>query len=305
MANFDPVYDAHDAFVRPAMARPELWRIGVMLIWFEVAFWLAPVLVAVLLPGEALRNAYFDGVTAFGTLAQFATFGVVTILFVMMLRRVHDRGFWSMIGPADLAVVELIRVAGAVGLVLLVIEIFPPWYDIGEVAETRNIIRWLAFLPLAFVALVIQVGTEELYFRGYLQQQFACLSSRRWVWMGVPSALFGAAHYFNGIGPADGVLWGLWAMALGLACADLTARTGNIGAAIGLHLANNAFALLLYGMESWPSSGLALFLFPFDDPEQYDYSLQTLSDPIVILPFVVQIVTVWVMWLAARIAIRR
>ena len=42
--------------------------------------------------------------------------------------------------------------------------------------------------------------------------------------MGLPSLLFGAAHYLNGFGPADGVLCALQATLLGLACADLTAR---------------------------------------------------------------------------------
>ena len=62
--------------------------------------------------------------------------------------------------------------------------------------------------------------------------------------MVLPSVMFGALHFWNGNGAAEGVLWAIWATALGIACADLTARTGNLGAAIGLHMANNVFALL-------------------------------------------------------------
>ncbi len=305
MADPYPDYAAHKEFIQPAMARTEIWRLATMMVAFEVAFFASPWFMMMLMPGEAAQNAYYEGLTAFGTLAQFATFSITTIIFVFVLRRVHERGFWSMVGPVDAAVVDLVRVGWVVGLVLLTIEILPPWYPLSEVAEMRSLLRWILLLPLAFVVLLIQVGTEELYFRGYLQQQFACLSRSRLIWMGAPSALFGLAHYFNGIGHADGIYWALWATALGFACADLTARTGNIGAAIGLHLANNAFALLLYGMENWPSSGLALFLFPYDDPYQYDYGLDALAAPEMIFPFLVNLATVWIMWIAARVAIRR
>jgi hypothetical protein len=119
-------------------------------------------------------------------------------------------------------------------------------------------------------------------FWGYLQQQCAALSDRPWVWMGLPSLLFGAAHYLNGFGPADGVLCALQATLLGLACADLTARTGNIGAAIGLHLSNNLFAFLIVGEKGMPSSGLVLFLYPATNHSQFDYGLHTLAKPWII-----------------------
>jgi hypothetical protein len=119
-------------------------------------------------------------------------------------------------------------------------------------------------------------------FWGYLQQQCAALSDRPWVWMGLPSLLFGAAHYLNGFGPADGVLYALWATLLGLTCADLTARTGNIGATIGLNLSNNLFAFLIVGEKGMPSSGLVLFLYPATDHSQFDYGLHTLAKPWII-----------------------
>lgn len=299
----DP-YSAHLAFVRPAAAKCEIWRVMVMVAGFEIAFWFAPVLVGGLLPGP-LRTAYFEGVSAFATLAQFATFGVTMALFVRLLHRVHDRGFWSLIGRPDTALADLWRTTWAVGLVLLLIEILPPWAALDEVAEVRNLLRWVALLPFALIVLVVQVTTEEIYFRGYLQQQLACRSANPLLWMGVPSLIFGLSHYYSGIGVADSVLYVVWATALGLACADLTARTGTLGAAIGLHLANNVFALLLFGVAGWPSSGLALFLFPAFDPADYDYSAQVLFTPGGFLELLSTVGMVFVLWLAARIAIRR
>ncbi len=275
-----------------------------MILGFEAAFICAPLIVAFILPGPA-KTAYIEGVSAFGTLAQFSTFAVAGYLFLRLLRRVHGRGFWSLIGPADRAGADLKRTAMAVGLLLLAIELLPPWVVLSDLAEVRGLLRWVALMPLAFAAILLQVGTEELYFRGYLQQQLACLSPSPVVWMGIPSLFFGLSHYFNGIGPADSILYVVWATLLGLACADLTARTGTLGAAIGLHLANNAFALLLVGIQGRPSSGLALFLYPDFDSTEYDYSLQALLAPGGILQLLTSIAMVLVMWLAARIAIRR
>ncbi|WP_342077930.1 CPBP family intramembrane glutamic endopeptidase [Yoonia sp. SS1-5] len=300
----DP-YANHIQFFRAAWGRTELWRLALMVIGFEVVFFMGPVIVAGAMPTDTARNAYFDGLTPLATLAQFATFGVTALGFVLLLRVVHDRGFWSLVGAPDRAIVDLWNVTLGVGAVLLVLEVLPPWIAFSELAEARNLLGWLLWLPFALVVLLIQVTTEEIYFRGYLQQQLACLTNMPVVWMGIPSILFGAAHFYNGYGFADGVLWGIWATMLGLACADLTARTGTLGAAIGLHLANNIFAVLIVGMQNWPSSGLALFLYPYDDPAQYDWSAARLAEPAAILELVSLTLTVLVMWLAARIALRR
>ena len=53
----------------------------------------------------------------------------------------------------------------------------------------------------------------------------------------------------------------------GLVAADITARTGSIGAAWGLHFANNTFAILILAVQG-TIPGLALFHTPYasDDP---------------------------------------
>lgn len=120
--------------------------------------------------------------------------------------------------------------------------------------------RWLMFLPLAAGLILVQTGAEELFFRGYLQQTLAARWQARWVWMGLPSAGFALLHYAPqaDLPPA---LIVLWAGIFGLLAADLTARTGSLGAAMGLHLGNNMAALLLVG-DPGMLGGLALYLAP-------------------------------------------
>jgi membrane protease YdiL (CAAX protease family) len=299
----DP-YAPHQSFVVVAAQRPQLWRVVCVIVGFELIFALSSNIVMDVLGLTGGQNAYVEGVSTFGTLMQLLTFGIGGVGLVMLVNLLHGRGFWSLIGPVRAAWRDLIVVTVAVALVLLVQEVLPPWYDLS-IANMRPLPRWVLLIPVTVIVLLIQTGTEELMFRGYLQQQLACLSPRRWVWMGIPSVMFGTLHYWNGQGAAQGALWAFWAMMLGMACADLTARSGNLGAAVGLHLANNAFALLLYGIAGWSGTGVALFLFPYEDPAIYSDGIDALISPWVILHLATQILSVLVMWLAARIAIRR
>jgi len=282
-------YSQHAAFVAPAWNRTELWRIFVMMIVFEVAFVMAPAIVAGFMMNEAAQIAYYDGVTALASIAQFATFGVTAWIFVFVLRRVHDRGFWSLIG---------------VGGVLLSLEILYGFSGAPDI-QMQSFPRWIFLMPIMLVTLLIQVGTEEIFFRGYLQQQLRCFSAHTLVWMAIPSLIFGLAHYPNGDGVADGVIWAIWAAALGLACADLTARSGTLGAAIGLHLANNIIAIAIINFEGSPTSGLALFLYPAFDRSELDLSAEALFTIGAAAELLVLLMHVLVMWLAARVAIRR
>lgn len=297
-------YAAHARFIRPAAQIGGFWRIVVMVVLVDLVFQITPGITAMLLPPSA-RDSYFAATTATGTLLQFFAFGIPLVGMLGLLHLLHRRGIVSLIGDLPIAWADLKHVTSVVVLVLLVLEVLPPWGYGTETAEMRAFGPWVTLLPVALLAVLVQVSAEELFFRGYLQQQCACLSSARWVWMGLPSALFGLLHYWNGFGAADGVIWAIWAGLLALACADLTARTGNLGAAIGLHLANNLIAVLLYGVQGWPASGLALFVYPYADPAEIAAGIGALLTPWVIVQLLVQIASVYVMWLAARVAIRR
>lgn len=305
MSRMTDRYARHADFIRPARGAAELWRVIVLIVSFEIIFILSPQILAAFLPSEAAVVAFYEGITAFGTLAQFFSFGISGIGLVLLLRLLHGRGFWSLIGPAEEARRDLIRVAWAVGVWLLALEFLPPWINTADLAEVRDFTTWLILIPVALLALLVQVGTEEMFFRGYLQQQLACISPSRLAWMVLPSIMFGVLHFWNGNGVAEGMLWATWATVLGIACADLTARTGNLGAAIGLHLANNAFALLIVGIQGWPSSGVALFLYPYEDPDLYSAGAEALLSPWVLFQLLTMMISVAIMWLAARIVLKR
>lgn len=299
----DP-YLAHRDFIAPAWALPNPWRIAVVLIGFELAFVLTPEIIQFAFPTVLSHAMFGQPYTPLGTLIEFASFGIVLLLFIGIVKLVNKRGLRSLLGPGDLRTAYW-RSFVWVAAVLIVVEIAPPTIDWNDIAIIRPFGEWFVWLVPALIAITLQSATEEIVYRGYLQQQLAVMSKSKWVWMGFPSVLFGSAHYFNGYGPSEGVLWAFWATLLGLACADLTARTGNLGAAIGLHTANNMMAATIVGIEDWPSSGLARYLYAYLDQSQYSYDLITLLAPWAVMEILISTMGVAVMWLAARLAMQR
>ncbi len=123
----------------------------------------------------------------------------------------------------------------------------------------------------------MQTLAEELVFRGFLMQQLAARLPR-WplVWFGLPPLLFAAAHYAPGMGLMSPLAMG-YALAFGIVAADLTRRSGNLGTAWGLHLANNAFAILVFSSQS-ELSGLALWHAPYPVEQLYEAPWLALLD---------------------------
>lgn len=293
-------------FADPARDGSSFGRIALTFMICDAMIMFGPLIMLVFLPSQAAVDHFFDGTTPLTVLGQFAAFGFAAIGITITVRHMHQRGFWSMVGPDPAqAIANMWTCAKLVAIVTLIQITLPPWINLAALEEIKPLFSWAIWLPAALIVIIIQAGTEELLFRGYLQQQLAALSRNKWLWMVLPSVLFGVSHYFNGYGPADGVFYAIWASGLGLACADLTARTGNIGAALGLHLANNMFALTLVGVKGWPNTGLMLMLYPYEDPYAYDYSMAAFFTFANLLDLIVSLLMIYVLWLTARIAVRR
>ncbi len=283
-------------FCAPARPRAALWRVVLVVAGFETAFSVMPAVFAPL-----INWRWSDAVLS--TL-DYAGFGIILLILLALVRLLHHRGWRSMTGPGPAFRRDLGRVLLAVSLVLLVQQSVDLAIDGPNLSLTPTPGLWLLWLVPAICAIGVQVTTEEVFFRGYLTQQLAAISQQRRVWILLPSVYFGASHLLNGDGPAAGLLWAVWAGMLGAACADLTARTGNLGAAIGLHLGNNLFAALVLGYTGMPGSGLALVLLPFDAFVPEVAGLDSLLSPLTLIDIMFSASGVLVMWLAARVAIR-
>lgn len=129
----------------------------------------------------------------------------------------------------------------------------------GETVPNLPLSEWLFWMLPALPLLLIQVSAEELVFRGYLLQEFATRFHNRWIWLVLPSLIFGFLHFDpTRFGANSGLIVAATTL-FGVIAADLTVRTGNLGAAIGLHLMNNFLAMMLVSMDG-TLNGLSLFV---------------------------------------------
>lgn len=253
------------AFVAPARRRNELWRLALACVLILTAFVVAGFAVSALgyaaLGADFMRDIAVSG--SFGSspmsiLILLGSFPVVLLGLWAMLRLLYRRRLGSLFGAGPAGIVRNAAIAAVVvalitGLGTAISFLAAP------PAQNLALATWLGWMMLVLPLLLVQVTTEELIFRGFLQQQLAARFDSPWMWMVLPSVIFGALHYQPGVlGDNAWIAVALTAL-IGIIAADLTARTGNIGAAVGLHFTNNFFALCLVSLDGG-MSGVSLFV---------------------------------------------
>jgi len=295
-------YPAQEELVAPARAKSALWRflLGLIVVAVIYVAGMAALFgVLILVSGFSGANQWVARMSAAdsptATLLVLATFVGMGIGPLVAARFLHRRPLWSLFG-ARARLLRHFAVAVFICAAIYGVSALLP----SGIEPVRNLPTglWLSFLPLALLGVLIQTGAEEVLFRGYIQTQLAARFASPVIWMVLPSALFAVLHYQPDIYDENAWIVVGAVFVFGLLAADLTARTGTIGAAWGFHFANNCGAILLVGVEG-PLSGLALFTVP-----KAQISGDTLA-PILALDVLVML-GVWAMilvalrWLAQR-----
>lgn len=264
---------AFDRFVEPARARPQIWRLVLGLLLATAIY--AGIAIGVLVLGALARNpqddvgleALIGGTDTPGAMLVFLlTFVGMVAGTVAAAWLFHRRGLGSLIGPRVRTVRDFGIAAGTVfAVIFLSLAGWSLFFDADPGLSPGT---WLMVLPLALLAVLLQTGAEEILFRGYLQQQMAARFASPIAWGMVPSILFALGHFDPSTsGASTWLIVGATGL-FGLMAADLTARTGSIGAAWGFHFANNCYALLVIATNG-TLTGLALYRTPYslDDPD--------------------------------------
>ncbi len=285
-------------FADAAARRPAAWRIlaGLVLIG---AVYMGGLLAASgalffalgRVPAQALLGRVAAATEPGPMLAVLASFAFLAAGPPLAARLVHRRPAASLFGPRARVVGDFLRMVAVVALVYGLAALLLPG-DQG--APHLPPLRWAALLPLALAGVLLQTGAEELVFRGYLLQQMAARFRWRLAWMLLPSLVFGALH-FDPTAAVPVALGTMAAIALfGLVAADLTARTGSLGASWGFHFANNVMALLVVA-PAGQLSGLSLRI-----------AAVPKHDAGAMLPLLgVDVVLLLVLWGLGRLALRR
>ena len=293
-------YAAHEGFVAPARTKAQLWRIpfGIVLVaaFFMMLSQMVFGTVLNLLGPELANDIQSDGpigLSAGSAIFFLLQLGLLGVSAAMVCVVLHQRRPMSLIGAPGLALRQFVAVSVVLAVVIAALWILPP-YGFGEPLERNMPLgRWLLLLPIGLVAVLIQTSAEEVLFRGYLQQQMAARFSSPFLWMFIPSAIFGALHYVPESAGSNALTIAVFAGVFGLVTADLTARAGTLGPAIAVHFFNNVQAILLTSPPD-EMSGLALYLLPFGMADEAAMAAW--------LP--VDLGWMLVAWLAARLAIR-
>jgi membrane protease YdiL (CAAX protease family) len=149
-------------------------------------------------------------------------------------------------------------------LVLELLILAATWVT-GTPPYTRNdvvsILDWLIYLLPLIVFVFLQIGAEELFFRGYLLRLIYSRKARLFWAVYVPSFLFGLAHLDPITYGFNSVLYVLNTTVTGVILCFITIWRGNIAMAMGIHFAVNIFAIIIIGHGDTPiGSGAALWL---------------------------------------------
>ena len=114
--------------------------------------------------------------------------------------------------------------------------------------------RFLMYAVVSLIFIPMQSGTEEIVFRGYLNQGFAHILKNKWIAFIITSALFAAMHLSNPEalkGAEDGIL--LLTMSsyffFGFIACIMVWMDDGLESAIGFHAANNCFAAIFVNYE--------------------------------------------------------
>lgn len=295
-----PAYPAHAGFFAPARESCQIWRLVV-----GITLGITIYLTLNVLYGQVIRDLIqhdipdiFEqlatGSTVLAMYLLMGSFGLMLISTAIVVRGLHQRPVSGLLGPMAAFFPQFVVVTVALIGLGIVLAVLPPWDLGGDLRRNMGYGRWFLLLPLSLGAVLIQVSAEEVFFRGYLQQQLAARFRHPLIWMVLPSAFFGTLHYDYATAGANALIIAVWATIFGMLMADLTARAGSLGPAIAVHFCNNVSAIVFISLPD-NLSGLALYLAPF--------SMADTQAMRAWLP--VDFALIFVTWLAARLALRR
>lgn len=261
-------HSPYDRTIAEAARQPEAWRLlaGILTVIGGFGLWTLGLV--------ALRAAWTSaGLVDTGAdmfqpglerpvqtvffLTVVAGLGVATLAAARLW---HGRGLASLAGPGA-RTLRHAAVAAAAAFSVLGLSTVASLYFYGLPVRNLDVVNWLTWFPLGLLVIALQTGAEELFFRGYLQSQLAARFGSSHLAIGGPALLFGLLHFVPTLPLVAGLTYVLIAAMFAFLAADLTIRTGSLGAAWGFHFANNALTVL-FVTPTASLSGLALWQSP-------------------------------------------
>lgn len=283
-------YDAQKILSEQARPRVEIWRTLVGLAILATGTLALTTVWLFFVPVTQGRGTGIGG-TPEGMLWLLSTFLCPLAVLGIVMHLLHRRRLFSLVGPRDRFRRQFFRVL-IVQLAVLGLALIMPSPAGQAPVPNLSVAVWVQWLVPALALLVVQVGIEELVFRGYLQSQLAARVRSPLIWLVAPAVVFAVLHLDPMAGANRWQVVGITFL-FALVAGDLTARSGTLGPAFAIHLVNNIGALVIVAAKG-PMQGLALYVLPVD-----------LSDPSLGLTFLAEAILILISWLGARLVLRR
>ncbi len=291
-------------FWTPAFPKVQVWRTALGLVLLFAAFFAGTA--GVFLLGAELLDvdpgAMLGGGSPAAASVFFATFIGFHVGLLIVLPLLHRRGYFSLFGPSrrlnlrHFAIGTAVTLALATGLygVMFLERFFIPDELEPTVRQIRPMSEWAVWLLPALALIFFQTFAEEALFRGYLLQQLRARFRSMIVWAVLPSLIFGFLHFDAATyGTVNAFAYVVNTTTTGILLCLITIRTGNLGAAAGLHFGNNA-ALVFIGIDG-NLDGFSLFVVGMELGSGYTaYSI--LSQTVVTLI----LFSLWWLWMNRR-----
>lgn len=265
-----------------------IWRIVLGLFLVGTIYVLSNAVLLLVFKEQLSAKEFVLGNNPKGLALLLSTFLPIWIGFAVVLPLLHRRTPFTLLGPTCRVNWQHFRIAGFVLVpVLVVCEMLLllttllldlPNYKAHMLLELPQWGLWL--LPILLL-LFVQIGAEELVFRGYILQMIRARGGGFWLAIAIPSLAFGLMHYDPITLDQNAFLLVIHTTVVGILLCQVTLRTGNLGAALGLHFANNFIGFFLFGANDF-GNGMALFSAQID-PKSPMASATIISQTLVII----------------------
>lgn len=282
-------------FWSPAQHSCQIWRSVLGFILIHVVFFAATF--AIFMAGAWLIDTdpaiIFGGGSATHSGIFFLTFLGYHLGLWLVVRFLHKRSFLTLLGPQRhvlwrqfrIGLLIALGISFAAGLLQMFEPLFIAPHDQTQLERNLPTDEWMLVLVPALILIFIQVFAEELVFRGYMLQQLRARFQSAWIWAVLPSVAFGLMHGDYATWGINAVFYVIHTSVVGIVLSFVTIRTGNIGAAAGLHFGNN-IAMVLVG-NAGSLDGFSLFVAEVDLMGWTTSAAMILQTVLVLVAFVI------------------
>lgn len=225
-----------------------------MALWAVIAYFLLPFLSG----GEGAQ--YFlemIGVSPVAYGLMLASFPGTLVGLYLVQKFIHKRTIVSLHTAASninwMRILQCILITWAVFGTLAAIGHFSGFSALKANFDPS---RFFVYALVTLIFIPLQSGTEEIVFRGYLNQGFGHFISNKWIVFTITSVMFAAMHLANPeaqSGAEKGMVTHLLVMSqyfmFGFFLSMMVDYDNGLESAIGVHAGNNMFAAMFVNYE--------------------------------------------------------